>query len=193
MPRFAPIPPESLTPDQRAIHDHIDSVYNTASGSSPPFTMKDHTGALLGPFPMMIHAPFFGTAWFDHIMTVSSHPALEPRARELAILAVGAHYHCPYELYAHKRVALLPALGMSQTQVTDASEGKVPDGLSPAEQVAYEFAMEMLNSKGPVAKPHYDHAVALLGKESVLILMQLVGVYSFVCLMLNGAATEVPE
>ncbi|PQE18986.1 Carboxymuconolactone decarboxylase-like protein [Rutstroemia sp. NJR-2017a WRK4] len=55
-------------------------------------------------------------------MAISTYEGLNARARELAILAVGAHFNCAYELYAHKSIAGL--LGFSGPQIVDMSEGR---------------------------------------------------------------------
>jgi hypothetical protein len=54
MERYPPIPPASLTEEQRPIHDHIDSMCKKFFGEEPPFALKNDSGALLGPFPMIV-------------------------------------------------------------------------------------------------------------------------------------------
>lgn len=127
---------------------------------------------------------------FDYIMTITAHPTLERRERELSILAVGAHFGSAYELYAHKRVGRMA--GLSQIQVKSASEGLMPPDLNRWEQAAFTFSQRLVSCRGSLPDNEFDEATAVLGKERVLILSHLVSAYSFVCIMLNAGAIGVP-
>jgi 4-carboxymuconolactone decarboxylase len=123
-------------------------------------------------------------------MAISTHKGLNACVREIAILAVGAHFNCAYESYAHKSIAGL--LGFSGPQIMDMSEGRLPEGITVGESAVYNFATAMLKSKEPVKDAMWEDTIALLGRESLMVLMSLVGVYSYVCMMLNAAAVNVP-
>jgi len=128
---------------------------------------------------------------FDYIMNLTSHPLLTARERELAILAAGAFSRCTYEIYAHSIIAR--KTGLSEEQVQDAVEGKVPEGLGEREKVVSEFANKLVGGKGALDEELFGQTTEAIGKDAVLALMQLVSVYSYVCLMLNAGAIEVPE
>lgn len=83
---------------------------------------------------------------------ISSYQSLNPRRRELAILATGYVYGFPYELYAHTRIAIsLPSPdSLSAAQIAQAREGNTPEGVDEKGQVAYEFALELAGSRGPL-------------------------------------------
>jgi 4-carboxymuconolactone decarboxylase len=124
-------------------------------------------------------------------MSMTSHPLLTPLERELAILAVGAHTQCLYEIYAHSILA--QKAGLSDAQVRAAAKGETPGGLSESEKVVFEFARRLVQGRGPVEEEMNDRAVEIMGRERVLILTQLVSIYSYVCLMLNAGAVGVPD
>lgn len=135
--------------------------------------------------------PLNGIGVFDYIMKMTSHPLLSASERELAILAVGAHTGSVYELYAHSLVA--QKIGMSETQIKAAAEGKMPDGLNETEKAVFELSGRLVSGKGPLPDDVHNTASKLMGRNRVLVLIQLVAVYSYVCLILNAGAVGVPE
>lgn len=135
--------------------------------------------------------PLNGIGVFNYIMTMTSHPLLSASERELAILAVGAHTGSVYELYAHSLVA--QKIGMSETQIRAAADGKTPEGLNETEKAVYNFAAKLVGGKGPLPDDVFEAARALMGRDRVLVLIQLVSIYSYVCLILNAGAVGVPE
>ncbi len=128
-------------------------------------------------------------------------------------------HHCVYELYAHTRIALaLPERPFSKSQVADAVEGRMPEGLSGDEEVAWRFSWGVAGSRGVMpAEPGgwklkgegksaeekgaeskggweigFNEAEKVLGREGVLALMHTVGNYSYLCLMLNVGDVGLP-
>lgn len=135
--------------------------------------------------------PLVSVGLFDYIMYLTSHPLLTPSERELAILAVGAHTGSVYELYAHSLIA--KKIGLSDVQIKAATEGKVPEGLSEREKGVFEFSISLLERRGPLEKEMFEKVAEEMGKDRLLILIQLVSAYSYVCLMMNAGAVGVPE
>jgi AhpD family alkylhydroperoxidase len=123
-------------------------------------------------------------------MKFTSHPLLSAVERELAILSVGAHTGCVYEIYAHSLVA--QKVGLSESQVKAVAEGKMPEGLNEREEAVFEFSGRLARGKGPLPDDVFEMATGLMGKDRVLVLVQLVAVYSYVCLMLNAGCVVVP-
>ena len=54
--RLQPLPPESLDTELRFVHDEISNLITKSQGQA---SMIDSQGALLGPFPAMLHFPQF--------------------------------------------------------------------------------------------------------------------------------------
>ena len=115
----------------------------------------------------------------------------EPRARELAILAVTAVVDCPYVVYAHTRVAL--KLGLSEEQVALACKGTVPTGLTEEESIIYATALELARSRGPLDEQSWQRAERTLGREKSARLAHVVGLYLYTSTYLNLGAMPAPE
>src|ERR1700709_689381 len=100
--RLSPLPPEKMTPEQRALHDDMAPVI---AGHLKGFVSKRADGALVGPFAPMLHFPQFGQPAWSYTKALIENSKLPKAAHEVAILVTGARFNSRYELYAHEHVA----------------------------------------------------------------------------------------
>jgi len=107
---------------------------------------------------------------------------LPPRPRELVILAVAHHYECPFELYAHRRIA--DAVGLSADEIERVASGDEPPLESELDRVALATAKRLL-VEGDLDDDEYARAVAALGEGGLFELLSLVGWYGLLALQLN--------
>ena len=100
--RLPLIPPAELTPQQKSLYDEmrkgIASNFNA-------FKVEREDGALMGPWNPWLHEPQIGGAIWDLTLAMTANAVLKDNVRQIAILAVGAHFKAAYELYAHIAVA----------------------------------------------------------------------------------------
>lgn len=115
----------------------------------------------------------------------------EPRAREIAILAVMAVYDVPFVLYAHTRIAI--QLGLSKEQVSQACRGTTPRGLTEVEEVVYTTALALARTRGPLDEETWQRVEAALGREKAARLAHVVGLYLYSSTLLNLGAIPAPE
>ena len=116
---------------------------------------------------------------------------LEPRARELVILAVVAVIDCPFVLYAHRRIA--KTVGLSEEQIALACKGDLPTGLTEEEAIIYVTALELTRSRGPLDEQIWQRAEKALGREKAARLAHVVGLYQYVSTLINLGAVPVPK
>ncbi|OCL04358.1 hypothetical protein AOQ84DRAFT_391596 [Glonium stellatum] len=191
MPRFPPIPPSEQTPEQKLGHEEMDLLTQQTFGSNSSFRLKNSEGALLGPFATLLYTPTLISPWLNITHRVFTLPVLSVREKELAIFAVLSHSRAAYALYAHTRLA--EDAGLSPTQVTDAREGKLPQGLSEREEAAYVLVGELIRMRGPLDDGAFERAKNVLGMEGVAALMHLTGSYLYSSVLLNAADVCLPE
>ena len=91
--------PDELSPEQRALYDEI--AGGPRSAGPRLFELVDQAGRLNGPFGIMLHSPAVGSALQALGAAVRYRSVLPDRIRELAVLAVAAHWTSEFELYAH--------------------------------------------------------------------------------------------
>ena len=184
--RLPPLPPANMTPDQRALHDDVaPMVAERLKG----FVSKRADGALVGPFPPMLHFPQFGRPAWDYTKALIEQATLSKPVREVAILATGACFDSRYELYAHEHVA--ESAGLSPAKIAAIAAGQRPADLSLEEAVAYDVATALAGGK-QLPGSTYGAAVAAFGKDGVGELVSLVGGYCLVSVMLNAFDMSVP-
>lgn len=185
--RTPPIPREQLPAGIRYVHDEIAGLI---SRSQSQVNMQDGTGALLGPFPAMLHYPVFGIPALSFIRTLDTHATLNKRVREVAILTVAAAYGARFELYAHQIMAA--AVGLPDDIIASLTSGCEPQGLDEWEAMAHTIARALTGGQ-VVPGSAYDRSVTLFGKDGVAELFFLIGSYTLIAMILNGFDVPAPE
>jgi 4-carboxymuconolactone decarboxylase len=94
--------PSELDDAQRDLYDAITGGPRAAKPR--PFPLTDAEGRLNGPFNAMLAAPPLGQALQRLGAAVRYETSLSARVREMAILAVAAHWDSAFERYAHEAV-----------------------------------------------------------------------------------------
>jgi hypothetical protein len=185
--RIKPLPPDALSAETRYVHDEIASLVGR---SQSQVTMLDAQGALLGPFPPMLHYPQFGIPALSFLRSLDMHATLDKRVREVAILTVGAAFGARFELYAHEIMAA--AFGLQDDIVAALAAGGHPYGLNEQENIAHHIAHVLVNGH-IVPASTYKRAIQLLGQAGVAELFFLTGGYSFIAMILNGFDMPAPD
>lgn len=193
MSRFPPIHPDSLTPEQKARHEETSQMTESLFGdpSTSKFLYKDSTGAFIGPFAPLLYTPSLMEPWVKLNVALSKLSTLPAAASEVAILATGSVYQAKYELYAHELVA--EATYLSAGQIAQVSKGVKPEGLDRECEVAFDVALKLARGGGPLDEELWTRAVEALGRDGVAALMHYVGMYAYVCIVLNAADVPIPE
>jgi 4-carboxymuconolactone decarboxylase len=185
--RIKPLPPDTLGPELRYVHDEIAGLITRSQGQA---VMLDSQGALLGPFPPMLHFPQFGIPALSFLRTLDTHATLAGTVREVAILTVGSTFGARFELYVHEIMA--EVLGLSPGIVASLAAGCRPDGLNEQETITYDITHSLVTGH-IVSASTYKRAVHLLGEDGVAELFFLVGGYSLIAMVLNGFDMPAPD
>lgn len=184
--RLPPLPPDQMTPPVRALHDDMVPVI---SNHLKGFVSSRSDGALIGPFPPMLHFPQFGKPAWEYTKALIEHAGLPKPVREVAILVTGACFNSRYELYAHEHVA--KSTGLSSAKIAAISAGQRPSDLSSEEAVAHDFAAALAGGK-QLPGSTYKAALDAFGQDGVGELVSLIGGYCLVSVMLNAFDMSVP-
>jgi 4-carboxymuconolactone decarboxylase len=174
MTRLPLLSPADLDADQRALYDAITG----GPRAGGPFALTDDAGHLNGPFNAMLVAPELGEALQRLGAAVRYRTSLPDRLREMAILAVAAHWDSAFERYAHEPAAL--AAGVTPEEVAALRDGGLPDGAD----AALRFVVALLRD-GDADDVTYAAAVSTIGNRMVVELTTLVGYYATLALQLR--------
>ncbi|WDF72557.1 carboxymuconolactone decarboxylase family protein [Novosphingobium sp. KACC 22771] len=185
--RLPPIAPSDITDEQRELFDAM--TEGVAAKYSSFITRRDD-GALLGPWNAWLHDPALGQAFWGATQAMTKARRIPDPARQVAIIAIGAHFGAAYEIYAHGAVAISQH-GMSEARIATLAAGERPVDLDDDEAAAFDVARALLRG-GPLPDPLYQLAIARFGQAGTNELIYLVGHYCFVSMTLNGFAIPVP-
>ncbi len=182
MPRLAPVRPEAMSDDQRALYEAI------LGGKRGP-GMRGENGTLIGPFNAMLLNPHVG----DRVQRLGEalrfDTSLPRNVIEVATLVVGSHWRAQFEWWAHERLAR--QAGVSQAIIAAIKRGERPDFSNDDEAAAHDVASELYRTRR-LTNATYANAAQRFGEAGVFELIALVGYYSLVSLLLNGFEVPLP-
>jgi 4-carboxymuconolactone decarboxylase len=173
--RFRPLTYEKLTPEQKAMADHL---------------LAGERGAMNGPFNVTLRSPEMGDAAQKLGAQLRFHTSLPRRLNELAILMTARYWGSQYEWSAHRKLAL--AAGLSQAVIDEIAAGRRPASMQVDEEIVYNFGTEMFKTK-QVSDAAFRAAVDKFGERGVVDLTGVMGYYCFVSMMLNLDRYPLPE
>lgn len=173
MARVEDLKPETLTPEQKAIHDRI-------AGS--------RGGTVRGPFAIWLRNPKLADA-ADKFGTTLRNGDLDQRLFEIMVLVVARHWSAQYEWFAHERHAR--ECNIAPDVIEAIRHRRKPSFDRDDERLIYELVTEM-NETRTLSQATYDRAVAMLGLDHVIELITSLGFYTMVAIMLNGFDAPVP-
>ncbi|MEJ2887126.1 carboxymuconolactone decarboxylase family protein [Actinomycetospora aeridis] len=181
-----------LDDEQRAARDEIvgrSARWAERSGFAP----TDDRGGLIGPFNAFALRPAPGRAFNQWVQTDQRGSSLARTIREVVILTVGVAWQADYEIYAH--VAVARTVGLSETVIAGLREGSTEgstDGWAPDELAAHRFTDELVRNHR-VAPATYAAAEEAFGRDGVLDMVHLVGMYLATSALLNAFEIPAPE
>ncbi len=175
MERIPELTYETLSPEQKRVHDAI------ASGPR---------GVVQGPLKVWLHS----AALADRAQSLGAFcrygTSLPPRLSELAILVTGAHWKAGFEWYAHAPIGI--KAGLDPVAVEAIRTGGTPAFAKSDERVIYTFTHELLNTRR-VSDATYREAVREFGHKAVVELVGILGYYALISMTINVFDVKVPE
>jgi 4-carboxymuconolactone decarboxylase len=172
--------PQELNPEQRALYDEI--VGGPRSAGLQLFELVDRQGRLNGPFGIMLHSPAVGSALQAVGAAVRYRSVLGDRMRELAILAVAAHWSSDFELYAH--VPLARRAGLTEVEIDGLVAGAEVSFEDPAELAVLQVVRALLRTSD-LTEEQYAAGRDAIGEQGLVELTTLVGYYAALALQLR--------
>lgn len=176
MARIPPIPENELTPEQIRVNAKI---------SGPRYS-----GPARGPFAIWLRTPEFAEIASDFGLHLRTKTTLPRRLLELTILITAREWTAQYEWAAHEQFAR--DAGLAPTVIEDLRAGCQPRFESPEEAIVYEVATEIQERKG-LTEDIYQRAKAVLGEQTVIDLLTVIGYYTLLAVVLTGLDVEAPD
>ena len=176
MARIDPIPLDRMTPDQKRINDEI---AGTRGG-----------GAAKGPFALWLRTPELADKANAFGSYLRHHTSVPQRLVELAVLVVARTYTAQYEWYAHEKY--VEKVGLDPAMVDAIRARRVPMIEKEDEQVVHAMARELSVDRN-LSDATYARAVEVLGEQTVLELVTIIGFYTMVAVVLVSFDVDIPD
>jgi 4-carboxymuconolactone decarboxylase len=170
---------DQLSEDQLAVYRGI-TEGPRASGKQP-FSLVDDTGALNGPFGVMLHAPQLGTALQELGAAIRYGTTMTDRGREIAILKVAVARQSEFEWYAHERVARSVGLTPSELAALKAGTFTSEDEV----ELCLSKVCDALLEDRAITDSEYASLVGIIGEKQLLEITILVGYYQTLAQMMK--------
>ena len=183
--RFKQIPPENLTPEQKALYDAIRSGPRSKVANSS----AAKPGPLGGPFNVLLRSPGVGDIIQKLGAEIRFKSSIPSQLNEFAICITARHWACQYEWTAHHKLAL--DAGLDPKIGEDLAQGRRPANLSKDQEIIYNFSKELHETHG-VSDTNYKAVFDRFGERGVMDLIGASGYYTAVSMTLNVARVPVP-
>jgi 4-carboxymuconolactone decarboxylase len=187
MSRLRRLVPADLDEAQRLLYDRI--IGGPRASGPRPAPLTDSEGGLRGPFNAMLYAPTVGEALQSLGAAVRYGAGLSDRTREIAILAVAAHWDSSFERYAHEAIGR--SIGLSDEVIVALRSGEEPPLTDETERAAYRVVQALLTNRD-LDDAQFDQARSALGEATLVELSTLVGYYGTLALQLRLFRVAVP-
>jgi 4-carboxymuconolactone decarboxylase len=175
LPRIPLFPTDTMTPEQRRVHDAV---------------VSGPRGELRGPLRAALHRPELADKWQQFGELLRYRTSLPPKWSELAILVTGHHCHAQLEWHIHAQMAA--KAGLSSDTIEDIRAGRRPAKLDEEGLAVFDYAHE-LNRRNTVSEDNYSRVLAHFGAVGVVELTALIGYYTMVAMTLNCHDIPLPD
>ena len=139
-----------------------------------------------GPFLPLLRSPQL----LERVARVGEYlrfdSVLDTRIRELVTCAAARHVTNQFEWAMHAPLAV--KAGVSEATLEALRVGARAKALPADEEIALDFAAELLNTHG-VSEPAYAAAATQFGEQGVVELTSLLGYFVMVCWLMNVGHT----
>jgi 4-carboxymuconolactone decarboxylase len=170
--RYAEVPVEELTPEQRAGYDLLMRERGMVPGPSKIWLQNPDVIELTAPLGIYFQL---------------SHSSLSDAEREIAVNVINAKWMASYATYEHQQIG--QHAGLAPEQVTAIVSGVPATFEDRRQQVVHDLSTTLVAPR-PVSTELYKRAVSLLGDRGVTDVTVLIGYFTMVALTLN--AYDVP-
>ena len=173
--RFKGLTYDEMTPAQKTMIEHV---------------LAGPRGSTDGPFNVQLRSPEMGDLGQQFGAATRFATSVPRKLYELAIIITARHWTSQFEWLAHHRGAL--QAGLSPAIADAIAEGRRPATMAPDEEAVYNFATELLETK-QVSDATFAAAKGLLGERGVVDLINVMGWYGTVSMLLNVDRYPLPE
>jgi 4-carboxymuconolactone decarboxylase len=143
----------------------------------------------IGPYSIIAHMPEMAQRLEALRTYIRKEASLSQPLQELVMLTVAREMNCAFIWYAHAAEAR--KIGVRDDIVDSIRERRPLADLSPEQQIAVNFARELLQNRR-VSKATYEAASSRFGQRGTMTLTNLVACYAVLAYNMNTFELEAP-
>jgi hypothetical protein len=148
----------------------------------------DDEQRLRGHFGTLTHTPAVAASFLQLVGELYKLP-LDPKLREIVILATGSHHKAAYPAHVHVEAAA-DLSDLEPDLIAQISRGEKPEDLSEAGSAVYDLALALVQGGGPLSDELFERVKEVVGQEQTLSVIHFVGMYSYINVVCNGVGSE---
>lgn len=175
MKRLLDLMPESMSAEQRRVHDAI---------------ISGPRGKVEGPLRVWLRSPDLAEKAQALGAFCRYHSSLAPRLSELAILVVGAHWQAGFEWAVHAPIAA--EAGVDPAVIEAIRTGGNPEFEHDDERAVFAFSRELVQDR-KTSDRTYRMATDTVGERGVVDLTGILGYYTLISMTIVGFQVPLPE
>jgi 4-carboxymuconolactone decarboxylase len=175
MARIAPVTRDAVAQEEQAAYD----AFSASRGGEPK----------IGPYSIIAHMPEMAQRLEALRTCIRKEASLSQKLQELVMLTVAREMTCGFIWYAHAAAAR--QAGVRNDVVDNIREKLALTNLAPDEQIAVDFARELLQNR-KVDRATFDAATAQFGQRGVMTLTNLIACYAVLAYNMNTYELETP-
>jgi len=176
MARIPLVTRDAVPQKEQAAYD----AFSASRGSEPK----------IGPYSIIAHMPEMAQRLEALRTYIRKEASLSQKLQELVMLTVAREMTCAFIWYAHAAAAR--QAGVRNDVVDNIREKRALTNLAPDEQIAVDFARELLQDR-KVDRATFDAATAQFGQRGVMTLTNLIACYAVLAYNMNTYELEAPE
>ncbi|KAI7260771.1 hypothetical protein KC345_g9982 [Hortaea werneckii] len=175
--------------ETRAVYDAF-CRHNAASYGHTFTTRLPSTGALAGPWAVLLHTPVLGRAYLDLSLALEKLGALSARSKSISALTIFARERVPYGLYAERLLGL--SEGLSEKEIEVLFAGQLPYGFNDADRAVYFVSRELGHCVGPLSQQTWERSLSTLGKDTLVALIHYAAFLRYTATFMRGFEVQLP-
>jgi 4-carboxymuconolactone decarboxylase len=175
MARISLVTRDTVAKEEQAAYD----AFSSSRGGEPK----------IGPYSIIAHMPEMAQRLESLRTYIRKEASLSQKLQELVMLTVAREMNCAFIWYAHAAAAR--QVGVRGDIVDSIREKRPLTGLAPEEQIAVNFARELLQNR-KVSKATFDAATAHFGQRGTMTLTNLVACYAVLAYNMKTYELEAP-
>jgi 4-carboxymuconolactone decarboxylase len=148
--------------------------------------LEDRKVPVFGPFVPLLRSPQLMLQAMSMGDYLRYHNTLPQKINEFVILITAREWTQQLEWQIHQPIAVKAGLSPSITE--DIAQGRRPQGMDDAEEIAWEFSTQLHHDR-KIDDRTWARAVAKFGEQGVIDMAGTNGYYDFLAMTMNAAQT----